>query len=966
MIDTSVYRIPNDDEVRAALSRLGNLQLRRAFYSKLENPHWVSALYEQGAFRNPPTTKVMPDGTVRSDPWPEIDYLVRMAPVVSADVMNVLERIADSTNQWVRRGIMEAATTLGPHEAARLVSKAKKWPEEQLANFRVDPKNITQTIVNLLSGGEHPSGLKLAEAYYCPSAPAEKAQFGISEPEAGIESYWYSKSLPAVAKALGGSRLKTLVRWLKESLVVSGSSVGGEDTSYIWRSLIRSPEEHVTHEISNALVNAVRAGLADSVKDSTKELDSLLKDSLPLLRRIALDVLAEAIENINNKSVEHLPKLTKQEKEIQSAAALVLADESFIDSIYRGEYLPFIRACLSWRAAIDAAPFFDLIRSGPLSLRDERRKHYALEGDTVEETEARMEDYKKHWQHKMLTLIDTESLPNDLHEVLRAFNTEYGQLEVGDRVISVRTFTGSTGPLDKDSISAMKDEELIQHLRNWHPDPEKWMGPTHEGQARVLGEVLAMQPKRFSKQIGDLKTLRPTYIRAVISGWKAAVEAGNNMQWKEMLPLLEWISSLSNEAKMDSEGDEFDDDSDYRNLKSETIRLLDVGLTVRSEDGERGLGEVVADRVMAILAKCAEHPEPTVDFEATYGGDNMDPLTLSLNTVRPTAIRALIKLVDRFPKTTAASEALKVLDKHIADRDSSLAVASAIGEGSGRLYNSAHTWLEERVGLIFGAKIPTTGCQQVTLSTFLATHNAHIALIEMLRGPLMIAIEEMQNTKLIAGWRTYDRTFPQLIGDWIVMVFIGGKLSYDDDITQAWFAGADVNLRGEVLGHLGWQIMKWEYVPTDVLDRTAELWDLRIAHVNHHPEDAKELAGIYWLARSDKYEVTWWLPRLKYASSVIPRFKSHGMIGERLAAASRVDLATTLQVIENILTDVGSDNTLTEYDLIEHAVPQIIAAAFDSDEFKLQKKATELMNKLGAAGHIELRDKVDKLRKPRK
>ncbi len=965
MSTPSNYRIPTDAEVRTAVLRLNKVPLRRAFYSKLDNPHWVAALAKHDVFKNPPNTEVMPDGLVRSDAWPEIDYLVRMAPIFSKDVADVLEPIADSTNQWVRRGIMEAATVMDPSEAARLVSKMKEWPGDDLANFRIDPSDITRAIVNLLEGGEHRKGVLLANAFFTPLAPPQPSKYEIPEPVAGIESYWYAEGLPAVAQALGTSRVRTLGRWLRAYQDHSNSFTGtpGFDTSYIWRPSIRTSQEHHAHEIGDSLVDALRVALAGSIQVSSKPVCRLLKDDQPLLRRIALDVLAESIEAVEDKSEGHAATLSEHETELAAAAAHVLNDESFVDSDFRAEYLPFIRGCLSWHAVVDVGPFFEEIRKGPLSLRDERRERFAHEGDTPEESEARREAYRKRWQHTMLTLVGADQLPEDLREILASLDEEYGVIEVRDGAVHFETFTGPASPVDLESMRSMSDDELIDHLRSWHPDGDRIMGPTHEGQGRVLTEVIAKDPARFTARIEDLKTLRPTYVRAVVRGWKAALEAGETLPWDDLLSMCEWVVGLDDEAKLDSEGDDFDDDPNFEPLKFEVLQLIDTGLAVRPTEDVQGMPAAVLDRVLAVLARYAEHAQPTVEYEAEYGGTNMDPLTLSLNTVRPVAIRALIRLVNRFPESSAAADALGVVDQHIAGGDPSLSVAATVGEGTGRLYDAVRPWIEERIGDIFGDIVPTTEYQQVALSTVLAVHRAHIGLIELLREPLMLTIQQMQSTELVAGWRSHDRTFPQLIGDWIVSAIIGGQMEFDDPLAQAWFEAADATLRGEVLGHLGWQLMHWTTVSEDVLERASDLLGRRIAHVKEHHEDAVELAGVYWFACSDKYDVDWWLPRLEFASSVIPAFDMHGMVGEKLAAASTVDPDTTLKILENVLTDAdiqAGRDLMHYYDLIEHAVPQVIASALDSDDPALQRRAKDLMHRLEDGGYIDLKDRVDK------
>ncbi|MDI6900318.1 MAG: hypothetical protein QMC79_01320 [Anaerosomatales bacterium] len=966
MTEADKYKVPTDAEVHAIRLRLNKLPLRTAFYSKLDNPHWVTALAKQDVFKNPPATEVMPDGLVRSDVWPEIDYLVRMAPIVSSEVAAVLEPIAGSTNQWVRRGIMEACTVMDPADVARLVPKMKQWPGDELANFRLDPRDISSVIVRLLEGGQHAKGMQLAVAFFGPRPAARPPKYGIPEPDSGMELYWYHEELPKVAAALGRSRVPTLVKWLRayQEHSTSFSGASGSDMSYIWRPIIRESPEHSGHEIGDALVDELRAALVDSLGTSTDAVCALLADDQPLLRRIALDVLAEAIEGVEDKSAERAAASSEYEQQLAQAAQRVLEDETFIDSNYRGEYVPFVRACLGWRLMVDVSPFFEEVRRGPLSLRDERRERFAQEGDTPEQAEERREDYRKHWQHSMLTLVGHGLLPDDLDALLSSLDEQYGVIEVRDELVHIELFTGSTSPIDVETMRAMDNGQLLDHLAKWHADPDTFMGPTHEGQGRVLAEVVAKDPTRFVSELEHLKTLRPTYIRAVVQGWRSAVEAGLPLPWDSVLTFAEWVVGLHDDIKVEGEGDEFDDDRDYRALKSELLRLIESGLSAKQGDESAAIPCDLAVRVLGVLTVFASDPEPAPEYEAEYGGDSMDPLTLSLNTTRPVAVRALIRLVHRFSGSATADAALSLLDQHLDGHDESLAVAAAFGEGTGRLYDSVQPWIEERVGILYGNAAPTSPWQQVALSTALATHRVHMALIELLRGPLSLTIEQMPDTALTAGWRTHTRTFPQLIGDWLVTAMIGGHLAPDDPLVEAWFTRADADLRGEVLGHLAWQTMHWRTVPDDVLERVAVLWDRRTEHVREHPEDAAELSGAYWFARSDKLGPEWWLPRLEYASSVIPNYDMHGMVGEKLARVAATDPDTSLKILENVLTDAPVDHGLMYYDLIEHAVPQVIAAALDSGDAEVANRAADLMNRLGDRGHIGLKERVEKLRAP--
>jgi len=73
------YDTPGADLVDRALARVGNQQHRQVFYSRLENPKWVTPLYQKGAFADVPAATVDERGAARFTGWPQGEYLARVA-----------------------------------------------------------------------------------------------------------------------------------------------------------------------------------------------------------------------------------------------------------------------------------------------------------------------------------------------------------------------------------------------------------------------------------------------------------------------------------------------------------------------------------------------------------------------------------------------------------------------------------------------------------------------------------------------------------------------------------------------------------------------------------------------------------------------------------------------------------------------------------------------------------------------
>jgi hypothetical protein len=64
-----------------------------------------------GVFKNPPEPQTDAEGVERVLPWPEGDYLVRIATVRPEKVAALLKPVASSRNPWVQRAVISAGSS---------------------------------------------------------------------------------------------------------------------------------------------------------------------------------------------------------------------------------------------------------------------------------------------------------------------------------------------------------------------------------------------------------------------------------------------------------------------------------------------------------------------------------------------------------------------------------------------------------------------------------------------------------------------------------------------------------------------------------------------------------------------------------------------------------------------------------------------------------------------------------------
>jgi hypothetical protein len=950
------YSTPSRQQVLDALARMGGkLQFRRGFYGKLQNPNWVAALDSERAFSNPPAVRTESDGTMRVDPWPEIDYLVRMAPLAPEPVARVFGRVATSDNPWIRRAVLEGLGDLPADLSAPIAAHVGRWAAGPRADF-LHPPHLARYIVRLYQGGRPQEARKVADAFFKPTRARVQGRRGRRSHDVAVDDYWYGETFPLIASAMGSDRLDDLKRWLEDYQRFAAYYKGNPayDFSEMWRPSVAPGGGRGYYEMGDALVDAVRAAALEGMRaDPADTTTRLTSSEQPLLHRIALDTCAEIVETWPDDG-----SLVDEQSNLNVVVAGLLKTPHHSDGGIRIEYARFIRACAARRDVIDLSPLWDVIRRGPA--QSDERLHAMYQQSQLDLTEDAIEaevvGFKERWRHQLLATIGPDLLPDDLTEALADFEARFGV--IAEPVPSREFVARYPEPQVSITIAAMKsmsDDELIARLLAWEPDGAGFGSPTYADQGHVLKQLITDDPSRFTNVADRVIDLRATYTRSIISGWQAAVSAGRAAPWTLVADMCERVANQPVDHQTTTS---YDDDVDYRYAKSEVARLFDTALSAHGPTSEDPLPDDIVRRFLATLVRLADD-EPAVRGEASLS--QSDPLTLSMNEYAPIVVRALTRLVAWEEPAEVRATSLQVLHNLIHSEDPDVAIAAALGEAFARLYLADEEWLARELNDLFGGPEKYSAFQQAALSTALATHHPHPRLIRPLREPLLNAIGHFGANSPVLGWRNM-RSYEQLIGDWIVNDHIRGNLPTDDELVAAFFDRATPEERGDVIGHVAWSMMHADEVDEAILERTKQLFDRRLAHVRSHSADAAELGDFHWFVRSSKFEIEWWLPRLVEVVELYSGFEPKGMIGESLGDAADVNPAAALTVIEVLLESRGKDDLSTRYDITENAAPKVLARALDVGG-GLTERAIAVMNELGQAGFIDLDERVQAFRR---
>lgn len=933
------YRTPTEDQVDAALRRIANPQLRRAFFEGLKNPRWVAPLAKKGLLDHPPPSLTTDTGEVRDVYWPEIGYLTRVAPEAPAGVVDVLLRMDQNDNAWVHRAVFEIGAAIPPAEAARLKPLLKSMAATGFG-WRTDPREQVSMMLNLLQGGEEKTGRWLAERLFRPVAAR-----GRVEPGVAMDDYWYEDGLKRIAIALSGDHLPLVIAWLEEYERLSGHVSDAVDASFVSRGAIRGREDGYP-DVEQTLIDTVRdLAVKAAGVDPSNTVAQLLRPKMALFRRIAMFAIGEVIAANSDDEL-----LTAR---LLPVASRLLQDPDCADSNNRIEYAELARAAASVAPQI-LNPLAEVILVGPDAADTSIRDWIAEEGDSSADVDRRVTEYRERRLHQWLAAIGYEALPEPVREVLASLDERLGMIDSPlEPITRITTGTGPNSPISQEEMAAMSAPELVAHLESWHAGDGWGPEPSHEGQGRELAALLTGRPLILVGIDGLVERLRPTYVRSILQGWTAAIKAGLDLDWEQTESLIRDVLAHGDESSVVAEGRRFDDDPDFRGAKGAAVWLLEE--LVKPRESPAIPLEALA-RFASLLVDDADDEAAWLEYDSYEAENDMDPLTISLNWQWAVRMRGLLNLLSHGPETTWHHAALAAFQTDTERDDRRGAGRAVIGGGLGSLLTHDPDWLKPKMPEVFGTADGLSRSQQVALTTAMAIHRYHPSLYELLTPAMIGALRSPE--PIVSGWRGQKDPVAR-IGEWVIDALIRGHRTLDDRVADAFFATASPSVRGDAIGHVAWAFMRAETVDDEIRDRFASLWDQRVAHVREHPDDRDELNGFHWFVKSKKFAERWWLPRLKEAVDLNPHLlQERLMIGREVASASDANPRGAFEVLKVFLS--GSDEFgAAAWDLSRNAVPIVLARGMASGDPDLEEEATDLMNELGEKGDLELQRRVD-------
>jgi hypothetical protein len=861
------WTTPTAEDLDRVVALSARSENRAYFFERLDNPEWVEPLAKRGFFEDPPPPVPAPEpGYVRFPPWPEGRYLVRAASSVPDSVRAVLATIERSENPTVTRLLLESVAALPMSHAIDLSDRVLDWIEGPHADFYAD--DAAAVVVHFCGAGQIGPAVEMIRSLLRVLPDPRVAEKGatadsptrvLPDASARMTPWEYQRVVeqllgPLVDLAgldavrlfdeLLGDALR-LSRWEEET-----PSEGRVDYSYIWRPAIEDHPQNMESGVKNVLVAALRDAALQYASRGPSQLGEVVGELLQgstVHGRIALHVLAKA-----NNGVELVTRLLEDRR-------------LFDDHRLRHEYADLLRSRFEDVSGDAQSGVLGWIESGPdLDWFRQRR----TDADGAPPSEDEFKHYADLWQRDRYALV-APSLVGDAADRYRELLATYGEPEHPDFLSWTGSWAGPESPVERDELLDMGPANVIELLRTWRPDDDSgWhFGPSIEGLGRTFGGVVAARARDFAMEASRLAGADPTYVRELFSGLEGALKQGEPFPWEEPLRLALWVSQQPFEP--DEEVSYRDRDPGFRWCRRQISSLLRAGLSAK----DNGVPIELRDLVWEILARLVNDANPSPEHEARYGGDNMDPLTLSINTNRGEAMHAVVEyalwvhrgLENRGDDVSVGLDVMPevrdVLETHLhIDAEPSHAVRAVYGRWLPWLILIDREWTSSHLPAIFPEGIEGSDYADTAWSTYVTWCPPYDSAFGVLRLLYESAIDRVPSNRKAGSLR--KASVDAKLGEHLATFYWRGIV--DQSVLGRFFGRADDELAASVLAFVGRALLNTSGdLSASIRDRLQELFELRLANGELAPQEhQRELRAFGIWFSSDKLDADWALEKL--------------------------------------------------------------------------------------------------------
>lgn len=908
------------------------------FFSKAD-ADWLEILTSHDYFKKAPSV-IREKDLVKFPPWPESRYLARIASKKPTEAMAIILDMVmpKDANPYILADLVDAMINMPIDISMKIIEKIKKEEWVKTPYDFLLPHKLNEYLKKLIEEKKYHQVLDLTNILLdvkLRHLPEGKEYTGYRDAEGFIKDYDYGQVLETI-KLIPDTELKpfikTLVNILDKAILLEVKVKKEKDSKEVidWSSIWRPAIEFSKQNIG---LKDVKEMLVDNIRDlSEKYINYVLEIKGNVNQELEGILETKHFLSILQRFRLHIYRIFKQAFKAQIEKATI---DYFYDSGNWHEYALLVKESFGDLSQPTQENYLNLIEEGPKNKEKE--------------------EYIKYWKAKRVSLIRkylNKTQQKNYLELLKLVPDSEKETSPSYST----SWVGPTSPQSKEKLEKKDIDVIIEDLISWKPSNETF-SPSPEGFGRTFQSVIEERSEEFSKKCESFlnEKIRPVYLYHLFEGLRNGLKKEVKLDWEQ---IAKTAYSIIQESKKKTlpifEATQDDLETNWNGVFKAIADLLEDGLFNEKQEQDFKL----RDNIFEIIEYLCSNPDPTPEHEKTYGGENMDPFTLSINTVRGQAFHALFAymfwcnrhLRKSKEDNVIVDEVKTILKKHLDIKiEPSLTIRSVYGRYLPWLYSFDKKWTLT----IFDELLPKDDKERryAAWEAYLS-NSVYNDVFKALEDNYRLAIEELKtagNDK--RHWLSPVRRLAEHVA-------IGYLYKFEDSknpLSKSFFEKSNAKQKGMFISFIG-----RAYITCDK-DKSREkfpdkkgmkeLWEYRL----EKSSKIEELKEFGWWIKENEFDNKWMLEMLNKTLE-----KTKGIIDADFIVFETIDKLSsdypllTISILDWIIR--GKDRTLY---FAKNEAENIINNTYQSNNEEAQKIARRVCNYLVSMGFEKYRHTID-------
>jgi len=683
--------VGKSDVVRVILETIkARNNLQNHFYRSNPKSVWASQIWDYGFLLHPPQSE-KENGILPF--WLAQYYLISVAHQVPEIVLQHVNEL-DGHGWYLARAI-EALCKIPIIYSEKAVPKVLKW----LSNpevAEIAQKEVLEFMSILVKNGKAKAALGLFDVL-CLQRDENKSYntkysyrelFGIDPDK--------SNTLNLLQSCCPAEIIQIFEKRLVDSLY---DEAGNKKISW-WRNAIEDTDQDLLDNYQDYVLKALRDTLVILMSKKPAQgiefVARYLSDGRDILRRLGLFLIRQFPNHFRTNIINEL------------------LEESNLDDVdIHHEYFSLLRSGYNLLDDYEKKVLLKMVLSGP-DIKEVEENYERYWKSSHPDREIFIENWRNAWVRDRLSMI-RDFLDGETKSILDDLEAKGGKSEHPDFLSwsSGAFWVKDVSPYSELELSKFSPDQLLDFVRTWRPNPKEDFGPeriSYEGFAKEIARLICSSPEFYNKVLLDICLARPENASAIINLW-AGSEFDKDIPWTIVIDLVQGL--LKDKQVWNNDSQETYGFKMWRNVRLNIVQLLGNSFVNKNKQIPSNLLE----NVQFLLIQLVDDPDPTLEADRPQDGwfGHNDPITVSLNHVRPVALAALIRCTIRLAKQTEESDervtkedrkmpdlvAKKLTQKLDPQTEPSWAVRSVFGDFVPKLYWLDKKWLLSHLDSIF-------------------------------------------------------------------------------------------------------------------------------------------------------------------------------------------------------------------------------------------------------------------------